>query len=388
MTPPAKRAPGAHSRAKTPTQSPGKKRAPQKRSPRKRKSGKALPGLVFAFAAGLVLASLLFWLLRGLSLPGLQDISQLKAPPAAEAPQTQPARHSPSGTKKVLPRIPQSNEQAVPQRKEAGRDSAVESALMDLQSMAYEEIPERDSLPEEPEALRPGAALPDLRAGSETPKLVIVIDDLGASETALRQLLALDYPVSCAFWPHGGHTRSGADAAYAAGREILVHQPMEPLGYPKVRPGPNALLFGMNGGRIRQIVKDSIACVPHATGLNNHMGSRFTQQADGVEALLRTLKEHNLFMLDSMTHKNSLFAARGAGLGIERYSRDVFLDAVHSKAAILAELRRAERIALLTGRAVAIGHPLPETLNALRDWQKLRNRSVRIVRLRDLGQGQ
>ena len=222
------------------------------------------------------------------------------------------------------------------------------------------------------------------RAPGEAAKLVIVIDDLGASHAATQQLLALSYPVTFAFWPHGNHTRQGALAAHRAGREILIHQPMEPLGYPKVRPGPNVLLVGMSLEKIQSILEASIAAVPHAVGLNNHMGSRFTQSGPGVDAVIDVLKRHGLFMLDSLTHSSSVFAYEGRRLGIEHYQRNVFLDVTASRSSIMKELRRAEKIALLTGRCIAIGHPLPETLAALKEWQRTRNKDVHIVRLRDL----
>ena len=257
---------------------------------------------------------------------------------------------------------------------------AVASALADLQNlMAYE-----PSDVHAPLSILPST--PRLRFAGEDPKLAIVIDDMGFNESALRQLLNLDFPVTLAFLPHGKHTRSGAMAAHIKGGEVLVHQPMEPIGYPQVRPGPNALLTGMSEGQIRRILEATIAAVPHAVGLNNHMGSRFTQQADGVSVVIRVLKERGMFMLDSLTHKDSVFADQGRSLGIEHYSRDVFLDAAPFREKVLEELYRAEAIALYTGQAVAIGHPHPETLAALRDWQRLRNREVRIVQLRELRQ--
>ena len=232
---------------------------------------------------------------------------------------------------------------------------------------------------------RPGIGRHKLRAPGEAAKLVIVIDDLGASPTAVQQLLALDYPVTFAFWPHGGHTRQGAEAAHQAGREILIHQPMEPLGYPRVRPGPNVLLVGMPPDQIRAILTASFAAVPHAVGLNNHMGSRFTQNAAGVDTVIASLKQQGLFMLDSVTHNNSIFADEGRRLGMETYQRSVFLDVTAARSKIMSELKRAEHIALLTGECVAIGHPLPETLAALKEWQRTRNREVILVTLRDLG---
>ncbi len=223
-----------------------------------------------------------------------------------------------------------------------------------------------------------------LRRPDEEPKLTIVIDDLGANMGAVRRLLALDYPVTFAFWPHAVHTREGAEAAHLAGREILVHLPMEPEGYPSVKPGPGVLLRDASPEQIRELTERGIARVPYAVGLNNHMGSRFTRSREGVRVVLEELRKRDMFMLDSLTHPRSVFYAEGLSAGVPAYCRDVFLDHVISRQAVLAALRRAEATALLTGRAVAIGHPHPQTLDVLKEWELLRNPAIRIVRLQDL----
>ncbi|MDR2604835.1 MAG: divergent polysaccharide deacetylase family protein [Desulfovibrio sp.] len=237
----------------------------------------------------------------------------------------------------------------------------------------------------------PGRAGPAATEPSAAPvprgrdaRLCIVMDDLGAKRQATQRLLALDYPVTLAFWPHGPFTREGAEAAAAAGREVLIHQPMEPVGYPGVRPGPNVLLTGMDPGRIRAALASSLAAVPYASGLNNHMGSRFTRSVAGVDTVIEFLREHGLFMLDSVTHPESVFASEGRRMGLEHYRRDVFLDVERSRAAVLEALRKAESLALRNGKAVAIGHPLPETLDALEHFAETRNKGIRIVRLCDL----
>ena len=251
------------------------------------------------------------------------------------------------------------------------------------QVQAYSGQPPAETLPPSLTP-RPGIGRHPLRAPGEPAKMVIVVDDLGASHPAVQQLLALDYPVTFAFWPHGNHTTQDAEAAHRAGREILIHQPMEPLGYPRVRPGPSVLLVGMQYETIQKILDSAVAAVPHAVGLNNHMGSRFTQNSAGVDAVLAALKRHGLFALDSVTHNSSIFAAEARRLGFETYQRNVFLDVTASRSSIMNELKRAEHIALLTGQSIAIGHPLPETLAALKEWQRVRNKEVRLVRLQDL----
>jgi len=231
-----------------------------------------------------------------------------------------------------------------------------------------------------------GQAAPD-RKWSGKPVLVVVIDDLGASREALDRLLRLNFPVTCAFWPFAAHTDSGAERAHRAGMEILVHMPMEPVGSASQKSDPDALLMRMGASEIAHLVRGAIAKVPHATGLNNHKGSRFTQSAEKTAAVVEVLKQSGLFCLDSVTHSQSVFYGQAGRAGVLRYRRDVFLDVQNSRAAVLAALARAERIALSQGYAVAIGHPLSGTLSALEEWQQTRNPAIGIVRLRDLQGG-
>ena len=144
------------------------------------------------------------------------------------------------------------------------------------------------------------------------------------------------------------------------------------------------MLRNTSAGQIRLLTEQALARVPYAVGLNNHMGSRFTRDREGVRVVLEILRGRNLFMLDSLTHPRSVFYDEALQMNVRAYRRDVFLDNTISRQAILDNLRRAEETALLTGRAIAIGHPHPETLAALKEWERLRNPSVRIVRLRDL----
>ncbi len=224
------------------------------------------------------------------------------------------------------------------------------------------------------------------RLPGEPAYLVLVMDDLGQSMPAVRQLLALPYPVTFAIWPDSGHAREADFEAHAAGREIIVHQPMEPLGYPKIKPGPGALLHGATDASIEEQIRLALAKVPHAVGLNNHMGSRFTQNRAGVGAVLRVLREKKLLALDSMTHPASVLYGEATRMGLPALKRDVFLDVTARKEAVLRQLRIAEKVALLTGRAIAIGHPLPETLAALKEWGSIRNLQVSMARLTDLAE--
>ncbi len=215
-------------------------------------------------------------------------------------------------------------------------------------------------------------------------RLAIVVDDLGASLEAMRALVGLDYPVSVAIWPYGGKARESAELAYAHHLTILVHMPMEPIRYPKVKPGPNALYTNMTLPQVRNTLRENLSKVPHAVGMNNHMGSRFTQWHQGSEEAVRAAAERSFFVLDSVTHPNSVLFDEAVRLGVPAYKRHVFLDNNGNLNSILEQLRLAERVALHQGEAIAIGHPLPATLEALKLWQKRRDSRVELVLIQQL----
>ncbi|MFV0421874.1 divergent polysaccharide deacetylase family protein [Oleidesulfovibrio sp.] len=222
-----------------------------------------------------------------------------------------------------------------------------------------------------------GVAPQPLPAGA--PRLAIVIDDIGESMRAVERLTKLDYLVTLAIWPRSSHARRAAEYGWKQGREIMVHQPMEPLGYPKVNPGPGALFVTMNADQIHTVLAENLKMVPHAVGINNHMGSRFTQNKVGVKAVLSELYGRNMFVLDSVTHGGSVLYNEAVASGLPAYRRSVFLDVVRDKKSIVHQLEKAARIAQREGSAIAIGHPTAETLAALEEWQRIRNRNVRIV---------
>lgn len=55
-------------------------------------------------------------------------------------------------------------------------------------------------------------------------------------------------------------------------------------------------------------------------------------------------------------------------MGVAHVARDVFLDDEMDEAAVMRQLAYAERVAASKGHAIAIGHPHPATLAAIRAW--------------------
>lgn len=98
--------------------------------------------------------------------------------------------------------------------------------------------------------------------------------------------------------------------------------------------------------------------------------------------LCSLLAGRGLFVLDSVTQPASRLEREARAAGLISTSRSVFLDTRREVAAISAALDAAARKARAQGFAVAIGHPYPETLQALRRWQD--KAGVAVVPLRRL----
>ncbi|WP_417497722.1 divergent polysaccharide deacetylase family protein [Maricaulis sp.] len=203
-------------------------------------------------------------------------------------------------------------------------------------------------------------------AAPRRPRIALIIDDVGLDASAAARVLALDIPLTVAILPYADAAASTALAARAAGRDVLVHVPMEPLGL--ADPGPHALRVDLGDADLRARIRWAMARVPGAIGLNNHMGSRFTRDPRALRVALGAIAGQAPLFVDSMTTADSRGLAVAEGLGLAVLRRDVFLDHVIAADSIAERLAEAQSLARAQGHAVVIGHPHDLTLDALESW--------------------
>jgi polysaccharide deacetylase 2 family uncharacterized protein YibQ len=92
------------------------------------------------------------------------------------------------------------------------------------------------------------------------------------------------------------------------------------------------------------------------------------------------MKEHRLFFVDSRTNAKSVAQEVAEQDDVPNAKRDVFLDNEANVAYTESMLERAVAIAKRNGTAIAIGHPKPTTLAAIRDlYPKLEAEGVQFV---------
>jgi uncharacterized protein len=213
-------------------------------------------------------------------------------------------------------------------------------------------------------AAKPRVALPSRAAGPGS--VAIIIDDMGASLKESQALLSIELPLTFSVIPSLAHAKGVAEAAHQAGAEVMVHMPMEPEGYPRQPMEKIGLLVAMADTDIVERVNGYFRAVPYAVGANNHMGSRFTQSADKMEVVLKVLQGKGMFFVDSKTSPASAGYRIARSLGLRCGQRQVFLDNVQDEALIGKQLAQVAAIARAKGSAIAICHPHPATIRALK----------------------
>lgn len=197
--------------------------------------------------------------------------------------------------------------------------------------------------------------------------IVIIMDDMGENLTAAQEVLRLPFPVVLSIWPHSSHARQTAEMAHGAGREVFIHLPMQALGPPRKDVGENLIMQGDSEQRMTALVQDAQRRVPHAIGINNHMGSRVTTHNPTVSVLCKVLTPTGLVILDSKTHQASVLYTAACKRSLPALQRHIFLDHKQDRASVVAQLEKARHMAK-ERVVVVIGHPHAVTIQALRQW--------------------
>lgn len=196
-------------------------------------------------------------------------------------------------------------------------------------------------------------------------QLAIVIDDFGYRQHNEEQIIKLSPNITVAVLPNSPNAHRIANIAHQHGNDVIIHLPMAPFGKQPLEK--DTLYPYMEEEEVDRIVTDAVAQVPHAIGVNNHMGSLMTSNQIGMENVMKALRHHSMFFLDSKTVGKTAVIDAASIYDIPVLERDVFLDDKQNEAAISQQFELAIKVARKNGSAIAIGHPHPQTINVLKN---------------------
>ncbi|RDW18637.1 hypothetical protein CWR48_09940 [Oceanobacillus arenosus] len=218
-------------------------------------------------------------------------------------------------------------------------------------------------------------------------ELAIVIDDLGNNMKGTKEILHLPIKLTVAIMPFMPSTKEDAELAYHNGHEVIVHLPMEPKKGKKSWLGPGAITSDLSDQEIRERVESAIKDVPHAVGMNNHMGSKITEDERIMKIILEVCKENALFYLDSKTTGKSVVKKVATEMNVPVLENNLFFDAVYTTQHIKKQADLLSKQLIDHEKTIAIGHvgvPGPMTFSVLKEYIPIYQNQAEFVSLSDL----
>jgi len=212
------------------------------------------------------------------------------------------------------------------------------------------------------------AITPEQEASTEdTYQVAIVIDDLGENYGRFRELSSMNVPFTYSILPFQTHSIRIADAVNSRNGEVILHLPLEPWNSLQHAMNDGTLLTGMSQEQLHAQLERNINALPHLSGVSNHMGSKFTENQERMRTILEAIKEKGLFFLDSRTSDKTVGYALAKEMRIKTAKRNLFIDNDHNQLSAEKQLQKIPRLAKKNGgHLIAIGHPYPSTITALK----------------------
>ena len=202
------------------------------------------------------------------------------------------------------------------------------------------------------------------------PRIALIVSGLGLS-VAATQAAIQDLPggVSLAFQPFAENLQQWIRLARAAGHEVYLNLPMEPVDFPASDPGPRALFVAYAPEENIERLEWALARVSGYVGLVNHMGSRFTTSREAMLPVMTTLEQRGLAFIDARVSARSVATVLATEQNVPRAINDRFLDAREvSRSTVDARLAELESIAGEVGVSVGIGQAFPVTIERIQEW--------------------
>ena len=259
--------------------------------------------------------------------------------------------------------------------------------VVELQPRSVPEAPKHaEELPvESMEGQEDTAPASPSSADTKHPKMAVILDDGGYGNGVTEDILKMDPALTLAILPHTPFGAETAERAAKLGFEIMLHMPMEAMS-PNAKY-PSQLNVGMDAGEIARLTTDALATVPGVTGINNHIGSKFTADAASMELFFRGIAGKPYYFIDSVTSAKSAAYAQAKAAGFRAARRDVFLDNSPEPAAIRKQFARAREVAKTQGTAIAIGHFRSHTVAVLaEELEKIKRDGITLVHASELVQ--
>lgn len=224
-----------------------------------------------------------------------------------------------------------------------------------------------------------------IQVSQDSGKIALLIDDFGDRwDGFIESFCYLGGKISVSVLPGRPLSERVALEMDKRGCEVLLHMPMEPTNANYSDNG-YMVLASMTKEDVQAVVRKALSEIPTAVGMNNHMGSRITENRKMMRYILSVIQEHRLYFVDSRTTGKSVAYDVACEMNLPCAKKHYFIDNKSDPAEIRKWLYTLVQKAGEDGQAVGIGHCHRSTLQVLQEEiPKIQKRGFIFVGLSDI----
>lgn len=212
---------------------------------------------------------------------------------------------------------------------------------------------------------------------SPKPKVVIIIDDI-ANTKQLDAIKSVGLKLTPSIFPQNNAKMLDSLANLDF---FMVHLPLEAISY---KDEMDTIKLSDSKDMIEQKIAQIKHNMPKTRYINNHTGSKFTENKQSMELLLSVLDSYNINFVDSRTTQNTSLNDIAKEQNRLILYRDIFIDNELDYASLQMQINEGVKIAKNRGYAILIAHPHKETFNALKNAKSTILKEVDVIYLNEL----
>ncbi len=218
----------------------------------------------------------------------------------------------------------------------------------------------------------------------EKPKVALIFDDLGESYRDLKEINSLNIPVTVSILPGLKLSKDIANLSSRYGFSVLTHLPLEPKNAEKFKTNKYRFIGSSLAKSERSaLLRYYLNYIRTSIGVNNHMGSRATENPELMREVLIAVKKNGLVFIDSRTSKASVACKVAKEEGVPCADNEGFFDSLSDLQLMENRLKDLINHATRKGKIIIIAHPKKNTFFVLHKVLPEAEKKIKFITIKD-----
>ncbi|MFH1505017.1 MAG: divergent polysaccharide deacetylase family protein [Candidatus Omnitrophota bacterium] len=216
------------------------------------------------------------------------------------------------------------------------------------------------------------------------PQIALIFDDLGESLNDLKEIYSLGIPLTVSIIPGLKFSKNIAHIASRCGLSVFIHLPLQPKNKDVFKTNKYRFINSdLSQRETIFLLRRYLNSIRISIGINNHMGSKATEDPKLMEIILKEIKKRGLVFVDSRTSLESVAYKIAREEGMICGYNEGFLDSIDDLKEITGRMSVLIEKAKEKGKIIIIAHPRKNTIDFLKERLPALEKEVEFITIKE-----